>query len=126
MVRVLEGDQAPDLVNPTTGGGQSRFADVQADEPESLLITRLAELGLTAGCATDPLRYCPDDSVSRSQMASFLSRAFELPEAASAGFTDVSETNVHRDNINRLWASGITAGCSTEPMRYCPQTTKRV
>ena len=96
------------------------FADVGADEPEALFIDRMAELGVTAGCATNPWRYCPDQNVSRGQMASFLSRAFDLPPAGDAGFTDVKEGNVHRDNINRLSASGITAGCASKPRRYCP------
>ena len=120
MVRVLDGDEAPDFVDPAVGG-RSRFADVGADEREALFIDRLAELGVTAGCKSEPLRYCPETSVSRAQMASFLSRAFQLPPAAEAGFADVSAENVHRDNINRLSASGITAGCKSEPKRYCPQ-----
>ena len=119
MVRVLEGDQAPGFVDSDVGG-QSQFADVDSSEPEALLIERLAELGVTAGCAQDPWRYCPDDSVSRSQMASFLTRAFELPEAPDANFSDVDQGNVHRDNINRLSAAGITAGCASQPKRYCP------
>ena len=119
MVRVIEGGNAPDFVDPDVGG-QSRFADVGADEPEALFIDRMAELGVTAGCATNPWRYCPDRNVSRGQMASFLSRAFDLPPAGDAGFTDVKEGNVHRDNIDRLSASGITAGCASKPRRYCP------
>lgn len=38
---------------------------------------RLAVLGVTAGCATGPARYCPDESVTRAQMATFLTRAIE-------------------------------------------------
>lgn len=34
--------------------------------------------GITAGCAVEPLRYCPDETVTRAQMASFLARAFRL------------------------------------------------
>ena len=120
MVRVLDGDEAPDFVDPAIGG-QSRFADVGANEREALFIDRLAELGVTAGCKTEPLRYCPETNVSRAQMASFLSRAFQLPPAAEAGFVDVSKDNVHRDNINRLAVSEITAGCKSEPKSYCPQ-----
>ena len=33
--------------------------------------------GVTAGCATDPLRYCPAETVTRAQMASFLTRAIQ-------------------------------------------------
>ena len=33
--------------------------------------------GVTSGCATDPLRYCPAETVTRAQMASFLVRAIQ-------------------------------------------------
>ena len=33
--------------------------------------------GVTTGCATNPLRYCPGKTVTRAQMASFLSRAVQ-------------------------------------------------
>ena len=35
-----------------------------------------ASLGITGGCATGPLRYCPSDPVTRAQMATFIERAF--------------------------------------------------
>ena len=40
-------------------------------------INRIAEAGLTNGCA--PGLYCRNDSVSRAQMAGFLVRALDLP-----------------------------------------------
>ena len=46
---------------------------------------RLAKLGITVGCSAEPARYCPDDPVTRAQMASFLERAFNLDQAAPAG-----------------------------------------
>ena len=35
----------------------------------------LRTAGVTAGCSTSPLRYCPDQPVTRAQMASFFARA---------------------------------------------------
>jgi hypothetical protein len=35
--------------------------------------------GITAGCGTAPLRYCPGGNVSRGQMAVFVTRTFDLP-----------------------------------------------
>jgi len=35
--------------------------------------------GITSGCGTGPLRYCPDDLVTRAQMAVFLVKTFNLP-----------------------------------------------
>ena len=36
------------------------------------------ENGITTGCSTDPPLYCPQDPVTRAQMATFLDRAFDL------------------------------------------------
>ena len=121
MVRVLDGNRSPSFVGPGVDG-ESDFADVEANEPEALFIKRLAHLRVTSGCGVQPWRYCPDESVSRSQMASFLSRAFRLPDAPDANFTDVGKDSVHFENINRLAAAGITQGCSSEPKRYCPDS----
>ena len=35
----------------------------------------LRTAGVTAGCRASPLRFCPDQSITRAQMASFLHRA---------------------------------------------------
>ena len=40
----------------------------------------LAEQGITRGCSTD--NYCPDDPITRGQMAAFLNRARDLIAAA--------------------------------------------
>ncbi|MFA9429673.1 CAP domain-containing protein [Egicoccus sp. AB-alg2] len=52
------------------------FSDVDRNDPHAGYIQALADIGVTEGCAKG--RYCPDDAVSRQQMASFLVRAFEL------------------------------------------------
>ncbi|HEX2370854.1 MAG TPA: S-layer homology domain-containing protein [Acidimicrobiia bacterium] len=75
----------------------------------------LAGEGITEGCATR--QYCPDDPVTRAQMASFLDRALDLPAASGDQFTD-DEGSVHESAINRLATSGITHGCT--PTSFCP------
>ena len=99
---------------------ESRFADVDAEEWWAPHVERFADLGVTAGCKTEPLRYCPDKPLTRAQMATFFVRAFRLPEAPPGGFAD-TDGNTHEDNIDALAAEGITAGCKTEPLRYCPE-----
>jgi|GEM_PF-6507030 len=78
-------------------------------------IVWLAEERITAGCAN--LRFCPDGSVTRAQMASFLVRALDLPSSGRNYYGD-DNSNKHEANINALAASGITAGCA--PNRFCP------
>ena len=100
---------------------ESRFADVDDDEWWMPYVERLADLQITAGCKTNPLRFCPDQTVTRARMASFLVQAFRLQRALSAGFTD-TRGSVHKANIDALFAAGITAGCNTNPLRYCPNS----
>ena len=97
----------------------SQFTDVEEDEWWSPYAERLAKLKITEGCKTEPLRYCPDRAVNRAQMATFLVRALDLDEAPSAGFVD-TEGSDHAANIDAPAAAGITSGCETEPLSYCP------
>jgi hypothetical protein len=39
-------------------------------------IQKMYSLGITGGCGTLPLRYCPEQPVSRGQMATFIERAY--------------------------------------------------
>lgn len=112
LVRVLDG-AGPARVDA------SRFTDVDADQWWAPFVERLYELRVTAGCATEPVRFCPEQSVTRAQMATFLERAFDLEPADAAGFGDVSG-GPHASNIDALAAAGITGGCSRDPLRYCP------
>ena len=111
LVRVLDGaDPAAD---------SSRFDDVDAAQWWSPYVERLADLGVTQGCSTEPVRFCPHSAVTRAQMASFLVRAFDLSTGPPAGFTDVNADSVHYANINALAESGVTQGCATD--EFCPR-----
>ena len=111
LVRVLDG------VDPVGSG--SRFADVDPDQWWTPFVERFAVLGITAGCAADPARYCPHDAVTRAQMATFLAQAFDLAPAPPFGFVDTSGST-HTASIDALAAAGVTAGCAADPARYCP------
>ncbi|WP_420613704.1 S-layer homology domain-containing protein [Candidatus Spongiisocius sp.] len=101
--------------------GTSRFADVDAALWWSPYAEELADREITKGCETDPLLlYCPEVTVTRAQMASFLERAFDLEPAEPAGFGDVTEGSTHAADIDALAAAGITKGCETDPLLYCP------
>ncbi len=81
-------------------------------------INALAKSGITAGCGDG--KFCPSGLVTRSQMASFLTRALKLPATTTDFFGD-DDGNKHETNINRLAASGVTSGCGTN--RFCPNGT---
>ena len=113
LVRIIDGQ---DPTQPT----EPRFADVGTDLWWAGHAERLAELGITLGCSTEPAEYCPDRPVTRAQMASFLVRAFEIAAAEVSGFEDTAN-NTHRANIEALAAAGITLGCATDPPSFCPR-----
>ncbi len=112
LVRALDGDE-PAAVS------ESRFADVDPDEWWMPYVERLAGLEITVGCQAEPLRFCPDQPVTRAQMATFLIRAFDLEAAPSAGFAD-TRGSIHEASIDALAAAGVTAGCKVEPLSFCP------
>ena len=64
---------------PPPPPSQPTFADVPVNHPFAAWIYQLAAEGITAGCASNPARYCPDSPVTRAQMAVFLVRTFNLP-----------------------------------------------
>ena len=70
IVRVLDGGVPGRVV-------ESRFVDVGPDDWWLGYVERLAELGVTVGCKRDPLRFCPDDTVTRAQMATLLKRSVD-------------------------------------------------
>ena len=78
-------------------------------------INRLAASEITTGCS--PTTFCPDDAVTRGQMAAFLDRALALPKTTTDFFTDDSGS-IFEKSINRLASSGITTGCSATT--FCP------
>ena len=51
------------------------FADVSPEDSAHTAIEALYAANITTGCNAEPLRYCPADTVTRAQMAAFLSRA---------------------------------------------------
>ena len=75
------------------------------------------EQGIASGCSADPPLFCPNDTVTRGQMATFLDRALDLPDATADYFTD-DTGSTHEDSINRVREAGIAFGCTATT--YCP------
>ena len=87
------------------------------------MIEAIAAEGLTVGCSVDYPWYCPGDEVLRSGMATFIVRSLSeednLP-AYQGYFDDVPEGAWYTPYVERLYELGITEGCDTDPLRYCP------
>lgn len=94
-----------------------RFRDVSASSRHLADIEALADSGITKGCGSD--RFCPSSSVTRQQMASFLTRGLDLPVPdKTQPFGDVPASNAHRADIAALAAAGVTKGCGSD--NFCP------
>ena len=88
-------------------------------------VERLYNAGITSGCSTNPLMYCPTRTVTRDQMAIFLLRGKNYPSSynpptATGVFQDVPTNYWAADWIEQLAVDGITSGCSVSPKLYCP------
>ena len=114
-----EGRFCPDL--PVTGQAFAtwlvRILDGRSS-PEP--VARLVELGVAANCDDQPLGLCPEDPVSRSHMAAFFARAFDLDTPNNPDrFVDVDIDSHNYKNIGRLAATTIDTDCDY-PNRFCP------
>jgi hypothetical protein len=106
----------PPLVGSSTG-----FDDVPTDYWAAAWIKALASLGITNGCGGG--NYCPEQSVTRDQMAVFLLRAehggvYIPPAGTGTLFADVPAAHWAVDWIEQLALEGITGGCGDGD--YCP------
>lgn len=113
LVRVIDGEDPEPL-------GFNRFEDAHPGLHWAAYAERLAELGVTAGCSQNPLLYCPQDVVTRAEMASLLARAFSLESNTPAGFVDIEPSDPHAASINAIAAVGITHGCRLGSDHFCP------
>jgi hypothetical protein len=88
--------------------------------------------GLTAGCSASPLNFCPDQIMDRAQSAVFNLRgnygnSYTPPAAPWNTFADDWSAGTWAEKwAEGMYNAGLTAGCATSPLRYCPwdQTPK--
>ena len=84
-------------------------------------IVWLADSGITRGCnpPSNDL-FCPEDPVTRGQMAAFLTRALSLPSSGADSFRD-DDGSIFEGAIESLAAAGITRGCNPpDNDEFCP------
>lgn len=85
-------------------------------------VNLMREYSVTAGCSVSPPMYCPNDNVTRAQMAIFLVRAVlgsdTFSYSSTPHFNDVPSTAFGFQWIQKMFELGITAGCGNG--NYCP------
>ncbi len=121
----------PNLIEVTAGSTQTvdaNLAPLFFDMFDSVFtedIAFLRNIGVTKGCnpGEGNTHFCPEDSVTRGQMAAFLVRYFGLTAIDDGvDFEDIDGSIFH-DDIRRLAAAGITKGCNPAEgnTRFCPK-----
>ena len=102
---------------PATG---TVFGDVPTSYWSASWVEKLYADGITGGCGGG--NYCPDQAVSRAQMAVVLLRAKHgssyTPPPATGVFPDVPTSYWAAPWIEQLFDEGITGGCGGG--NYCP------
>jgi hypothetical protein len=101
------------------------FADVPPTHPYFVDIEILYANGLTGGCGTNPLKFCPDQIMNRAQAAVFMVRgaygASLVPHPASYKFKDNwSGAAYARNWAEAMRETNLTSGCKASPLLYCP------
>ncbi|MFL6260189.1 MAG: S8 family serine peptidase [Thermoanaerobaculia bacterium] len=99
------------------------FADVPPKYWSRKFIEAIYRAGITNGCAQSPLRYCPEDVVTRGSMAQMLIAAKEGPSyvpppCTASPFSDVPTSSPICPWVQELVRRGVTAGCGGG--QYCP------
>jgi hypothetical protein len=116
-VFLLKAQHGANYVPPTC---TQIFNDVTCPSQYADWIEQLYNEGVTAGCGNGD--YCPNNPVTRQQMAAFLLRAkygsSYAPPACTNVFTDVACPSLFADWIVELYNEGITGGCGVGI--YCP------
>ena len=102
---------------PATG---TRFDDVPPGFWAGPWIEELAREGVVSGCSGNPPLYCPNNNVTRAEMAVLLtvSRHEDPPPATGTRFNDVPADSFAARFIEQLAADGITSGCGGG--NFCP------
>jgi hypothetical protein len=105
----------------TDSGGGNLFTDDDGSIFE-VSIDRLATAGVTKGC-NPPVndRFCPDQFVTREQMAAFLVRALGLTDDGGGNDFIDNDDSIFQNQIAILAEAGITKGCNPpDNTMFCP------
>jgi len=94
------------------------FVDIQ-DSVHGGAVELLASEGLVNGCEEG--RFCPNDSLTRGQLASMLVAAFDLEPASGEETFFLDGSEAHGASTETLGANGISNGCG--PVTFCTNDT---
>ena len=113
------------LAIPGVALASHQFSDVPDSNQFHTSISNVKIAGITAGCGGR--KYCPDDPVTRGQMAAFLSRGLGraamsidgAPEIGGTTYTQVVEQSIRTPGVGFVLAT-ITGTVLTPDATACP------
>ncbi|MDJ0952601.1 MAG: D-alanyl-D-alanine carboxypeptidase family protein [Acidimicrobiia bacterium] len=106
------GDSLPSIVEPVS------FSDT-SDSTFAGDVAWLYSTGITRGCGPDT--FCPDDPVTRGQLAAFFVRAFGYADGFGSDLFVDDNHSIFADQIDALATVGVTRGCNPpDNDRFCP------
>jgi len=112
-------------------GGTSLFTDIDPTNPFCRHVQYIFSTGVTNGCVMTPRMFCPNDNVTRGQMALFIGRAVAGSDAAvplayadpvtgksyscngvspNLHFTDITTSDIYCRHTHYLWAKDVISG----------------
>jgi D-alanyl-D-alanine carboxypeptidase len=82
-------------------------------------IAWLSATGITRGCSPD--EFCPEEPVTRGQLAAFLVRALGYTAGSGGDLFVDDDDSVFQADIDKLAVAGVTAGCNPPANdEFCP------
>jgi photosystem II stability/assembly factor-like uncharacterized protein len=106
--------------SPVACGTTPMFADVAVTSPYCKWVEELARRGVVGGCGGG--NYCPNNAVTRGQMAIFMLKtldpALDPPACTTPMFGDVPAASPYCKWIEELTRRGVVSGCGGG--NYCP------
>jgi FAD dependent oxidoreductase/S-layer homology domain len=100
------------------------FSDVPTTDAGYKHIEALHKNGVTMGCASLPLKFCPDRTITRAEYLVMLVRGLGWSTASAPKtpqyFADVPPTHWAFPYLQLAYQRGLTSGCSSNPTKFCP------
>jgi len=107
----------------SSGSNSPRFADVTSEHKARTSIEAVYEAGVMSECNAAPLRFCPDEPVTRAEAVVMIIDGLGLdPGTASSDprYDDVASDHGAFTYIQLANDNGLIAPCDTASLNFCP------
>lgn len=105
---------------PISEPATATFEDVPKTHLFFKFVETLYAQGITSGCSSSPRLYCPNNNITRGELAVFLARAGKLDTSsapATPTFVDVPKTHQFYNFVEAINKAGWMIACT--PGKFC-------